>query len=367
MKTTRHSLMAKGIMVLLSLLVLIFAFTYSWFIVPPTSVSATGITVSTNTQVDFEVAIGFSSSDTRYAYTVSDFKTNENPIILTAIPKTIGEDTKTYNLLRDYSPKDVTGNGAKLFIPVLTGDSPRTINTTTDSYTTVTPNKEYISFDMIFRSANACRVYLDTDSYVKAACESTPGDGHLTETTSGGTSLAYNDERRSGYGMFSADAVVGAVRVAFIDYTGLTLSDIDADSASLLNSNPEVIWLPRPDVYLYNNNNATSGWELITGITEGQTTATLADGTTEITLDDDTYTHSYYDLGVDGTHTIKAFTNTITECNADSIVTVNVYNAEEDLYYGKVRVNIWIEGTDAEARRAISNGSFYVNFDLRAG
>ena len=346
MMTTRHSLMAKGIMVLLSLLVLIFAFTYSWFSEKRSLVSA---------------GAG------------SDFKDNTSPILLRSIPVTREGVEKTYDLLYDFNPKDVTGNGSSLFIPVLTGNSSRTISTGADNYTEVTPNKEYISFDLIFQSGERCNVYLDTGSYVKAACEdlSDPSHDYLTETTPSGNALAYDNDRKSSYGYFSADAIVGAVRVAFIDYNSdLTNVNIFTDTAEHLNSSPEVIWLPRPDIYLHSRDGSSTGWELITGITEGQETATLSDGETEIELPN-TYKHSYYDLGVGGTKETITVDDTVTECNSNSIVPVNI-ELDQDSdgvteFYGKVRVNIWIEGTDAEARRAISGGQFYVNLDLRSG
>ena len=46
MRTTRHSLMAKGILVLLSLLIMIFVFTYSWYAPENKPIVASGITAT---------------------------------------------------------------------------------------------------------------------------------------------------------------------------------------------------------------------------------------------------------------------------------------------------------------------------------
>ena len=47
-------------------------------------------------------------------------------------------------------------------------------------------------------------------------------------------------------------------------------------------------------------------------------------------------------------------------------VTIPHYDANDkiDYYLGKVHVNIWIEGVDAEARRAIAGGQFQIHLDL---
>lgn len=359
MKTTRHSLMAKGIMVLLSLIVLIFAATYAWF-GAQSEVDASGITASLRAGVNFEVAIGFATSDTGYNYLVSDFSDSAT---LTSLPVTTGNETETYDLLANYSPKDVTGDGTHLYIPLLHENSQtgrREVVANTTSYTEVTPNREYISFDMLFKCERACNVYIDNGSYIKAGCETTAGDGSLT------TDVAADN--KSDKGNFSKDAVVGAMRVAFVNYNFMDINNIflDINDDDHLKSEAEFIWLPRKDVYL--DDSTSPNWTLHTAqnYSGGETAFYQAYG-------DETIEHKYYD--VDEANEVT-YAKTVNNCNSNTVVPVNIphtYTPEgasesvTDYYLGKCRVNIWVEGMDAEARRAIAGGRFFINFDLRAG
>ncbi len=371
MKITRHSLMAKGIMVLLSLLVLIFAFTYSWFTMNSPPVYASTINASTKQGVEFDVAVGFSTRETQGEYKVSEFASNMDFEHVTVNEN--GEN-KDYSLLYDYNPKDVTGDGRKLYIPILQNDSvsgKKIINETASNYQEITPNKEYLSFDLIFRSeAQNCRVYLGDEAYVLADCETEPGDGSLTTD--------YTSAQAAKYGAFSPDAVVGAVRVAFVGYQNpenLTYSDIYSDIAddSHLNTVPSLVWLPRPDVCLYQGPAKTDPMTLLTDVPN-----LTADEDHKVTYDShsfiDTYTHRYWDIGVGGTKSYVYDSGTVTDpakASSKPFATLSTPHLNESTgkteYYGKARVNIWIEGTDDEARRAIAGGKFYIQLDLSAG
>lgn len=376
MKTTRHSLMAKGIMVLLSLLVLIFAFTYSWFSDPPEIVSASGIQVNTHAGVGFDMAIGFSTAETGYNYTVSEFGKSATLTNLNVVSEDGTEHS--YNLLANYSPKDVTGNGRDLYIPDM-DDNPatgeRTIKSGTTSKTEVTPNREYISFDMIFRCEKECNVYIDNGSYIKAVCETEKVPNTDTFRT---LTMNIASDNKSAYGNFSKDAVVGAMRVGFVDYNNLmTIDNIfsDINDDEHLEEDAKFVWLPRPDMYLDAGAVGASTWVLYTA--EDESNFFEPDGVGTL---NQTSTHRYYFIGDNGSGTTvgeyRTDVKTVVECNMDTIVPVNIphtYTPEGatesvlDYYYGKCRVNIWVEGCDAEARRAIAGGRFLINFDLRAG
>ena len=386
MKTTRHSLMAKGLAVLLSLLVLIFAFTYSWFSSADTPAEATGLSVTAASSVDFDIAVGFSNAQTEYEYISTDFAK-------TFSLRDILYNGVHYDVLNDFSPLDVTSDGVTFSRPELVGDTTASNGRKKpapdeSSYYAVEANKEYISFDLIFRCERECNVYIDSGSVVKARCEVEAGktvenggtvlsalnigqsnlsNASLTSAllnTAGFSSAenpasaAYN---KSSYGDFSKDAVVGAIRVSFVDYnSSLNLSNIFENTASLMKNAAEFIWLPRPDIYLQDTNNTDNDWVLYTVDVNDPSDTHKAITTV----------HTYWDYT---NHTVATYSNTVTECNANTIVHLDIpqYSAENPsqvlYYYGKTRVNIWLEGTDAEARRAIAGGEFYINFDLRAG
>ena len=368
MKTTRHSLMAKGIMVLLSLLVLIFAFTYSWFTAPEVSLTANGISVAVDSSGDFQYAIGFQNSETGYSYKMTDFTNSSSALNLEHLK---ASDNEYYNLLHDYSPIDVTEDGATLIRPAMSyGNS--AINTESVNYSIADPNVQYITFDLFFRSeSSGFPIKLGKGSYAIAACEdkrngmSDVGNGALTDSSKAGS----NGFSQSSYGAFSKDAIVGAVRVAFVPYTigesGVNSSNYNKDTSSFIikDSSNTTLWLPRPDIHV-NTNDTTTGW-------------TLSTATYPASYSDDDATQTFYNIfknyaSTDTTryHKIESFPNTITPSSlaltAQQFTQVYsnfvVNDNGTNYYYSKVNVRIWVEGTDAESRRAFSGGRFAVNF-----
>jgi hypothetical protein len=390
MKTTRHSLMAKGILVLLSLLILIFVFTYSWFVDPDTPVEASGLSMSVrNPSTDFEYSIGFLNSQTGYQYKHTAF-TNvvNNDLNLEALlPHDESDSTKTINLLYDYTPTDLTGDGVTLVRPAMKYGN-WSINTATSNYSIAEENKQYISFDMIFRTkVKNTTIRLDSGSFAKGACETYSGDGTLLTDTA-----SRNKDNK--YGEFSTDAIVGAVRVAFINYvdnheSGSTVTE---EQQSSYADTPALIWIPRPDLYLNNNpTNAQttrekeiSGWGLNTNVGSTDTFNLVSDSQTNPSYS--TYIHQYYNIFEKNVaHGITTYTgavaskldtsvsgaNKVTFGTSRDLVTLTHINdtnndnePDDQYYYGKVRVRIWIEGTDSEARRALAGGKFSVSFHI---
>lgn len=381
MKQTRHSLMAKGIIVLLSLLVLVFAFTFGWFTVANPDASATGVTLSTKGTADFDYAIGFVCANTNYRYLHTDF-TNQSAGELNLKSLRVGSDT--YDLLYDYKPIDVTGNGVKLIRPAMNYGN-WSVNTASNNYSNAEANVQYISFDLIVRSKGACTVSLDEGAYAKGNCENAPGDGRLT-----GSSAA----NKSTYGNFSRDAIVGAVRVAFCNYDNsgdenFNTTKLLTEEQTTYQSEPSLLWLPRPDLYLNNGGQdlATTGWSLNTGVTATQTFTRISGGADRQTENGySTYKHQYYNIYevpqggtastvVDNSSYVKNSTIKSGQVKFNQIAPVMQVNILDDTngngvhdgneyYYGKVKIRIWLEGTDSESRRALTDGKFNIHFDL---
>ncbi|MBQ9514959.1 MAG: hypothetical protein IJR57_02505 [Ruminococcus sp.] len=433
MKTTRHSLLAKGLMVLLSLLVLIFAFTYTWFTDPDQPVTASGLSLSVRSpSTDFYYAVGFSTSQTGYNYFHTEF-TNEvqqdldlEKLVIYAPPSDPVYGNSIYhneevNLLHDYTPVDITGDGVTLVRPAMNYGN-WDVNTTSDNFSTAEPNVQYISFDLIFRSnVPGTTIKLDSGSFAKGNCENYAGDGNLTNpnvirvTTQGGTQATENasnfnkDDEKSGttkYGQFSRDAIVGAVRVAFLEYedqSSLPASKVVNEDQTSFEDAPKLLWIPRPDLYLDNGNHDTSsesltfdqsttGWTLMTNVTELQNLVSKA----QINHAYDTYKHQYYNIAEvaaakaagetppekdivtsEGAiasqinSSAPANTNKVTFNQQQDIVTLSSFDdtdsdgvPDDGYYYGKVRIRIWIEGTDSESRRALAGGKFSVGFAI---
>ena len=386
MKQTRHSLMAKGIIVLLSLLVLAFAFTFGWYTTANPRADAGGLNVNVKGTADFDYAIGFWTPATGYEYLHTAF-TNSADMTLNLKELTATNSnnvTETYDLLYDYKPIDVTGNGVKLIRPAMSYGN-WSVNTASNNYSNAEANVQYISFDLIVRAKNACTVSLDANSYAKGNCENAPGDGTLSGA---------NAPNKSTYGNFSRDAIVGAVRVAFLDYDNS--GDPSFNSQKLLTeeqntyeSEPALLWVPPPDLYLNNGGNdlATTGWMLATGVLPSTTYTRVSGGAdTHTETGYSTYKHQYYNIFEVG----QGETATTVIDNSDYVKTSSIDNNRvkfnqispilrvvipedsnnngqhdaNEYYYGKVRIRIWLEGTDSESRRALTDGKFSISFDL---
>lgn len=418
----RHSLMAKGILVLLSLLVLIFVLTYSWFIPPDTPSYANGVSFGVKDPgADFEYAIGFSNSRTTNEYKRTEFINDPNTTLnLKELTADDGNNTP-YDLLYDYDPVDLTGNGVTLIRPAMNYGN-WSVDVASDNYSIAEPNVQYISFDLIIRAQKMCSVSLSEESFAFGACEATPGNGALSlGQTSDLTHLTPADEAKinttrrekdsngvwqnktlsiaeaynqSTYGGFSKDAIVGATRVAFINYTDtVTGAQVKDNPQHSVSSTPALLWVPRPDVYLNNNNDdaSTTGWSLNTNVGPNTTFDLRSDSHTENHYS--TYVHQYY--SIINTPSAKTLTtlspsdmgsyvktsSIVTENNTSTvkfnqsatIMNVNIpddqnndgeISGNDEYYYGKVNIRIWIEGTDSEARRALSGGDFGIYFDL---
>lgn len=386
MKTTRHSLLAKGLMVLLSLLILIFAFTYSWFTVPEEINTASGISAKTLTGSDFEYAIGFNTSQTFGEYLVTDF-TSDSMQNLDVEHLNVPGKNFDYNLLYDYSPIDITGDGVNLIRPSMEYGNWE-INKGTNDYSTAEPNTQYISFDIIVRSKSPATLSLGPESYAVGAAESVTSGNVTTDYPDGTRLLGASAPRQSDYGTFSKDAIVGAVRVAFIDFDNeqedLTADDLlEGSLDNKLSNTPSLLWVPRPDLYLNNNGHDedVTGWSLNTGVANGATFELQSKGLEDSSYS--TYRHQQYNIfnnsdnhivtntndyvhvsQLDSSDNSYRFKDTVELTKLAYPKTVRENNEDVTYYYGKVRVRVWIEGTDSESRRALSGGKFKFSFDL---
>lgn len=368
MKTTRHSLLAKGLMVLLSLLVMVFAFTYSWYKNTDDPTTADGIAAKVVSSGDFEYAIGFYNNGTGGNYKITDFTKKTTALNLESLE---ASDGNTYNLLHDYKPIDVTGDGRTLIRPAMSYGNQQ-IDKASNDYSIAEPNVQYISFDLYFRSTVPnLAINLGNGSWVKAGCEINGSSSLIGSSTT-------DSFNKSTYGNFSKDAIAGAVRIAFVPYDySSTLGNIPANLNAYEQNTPEYlgesasfIWVPRPDIYLAPNQSGTSGWTL-TQVANQSTTAVA--GTTNV--------HTFYNIfkcqpaKADGIPASDTAHFHMPETYGNTVLPIDLANNGsrqftavspdvhfDNYYYSKVNVRIWVEGTDTESRRATSGGKFEVNF-----
>ncbi len=366
MKRKSHPLITKGILILLSLIVLIFITSYAWFTSINNPVTATNVSITSSKTSNFEVAVGFYSSETG-DYLTTDFTTSTINLAHLTVSE---DDEEEYSIYDSWSPKDLTGSGGwdgtryTLIRPGLQNRN-KEVKENPFSYTVPTPGKEFLMFDFIFRSDSAAAISLAEKSFAKASCEAAVADGSLSE------------DDTTGQG-FSVDAIVGSLRVSFDPFnfqSGDTLSKVLSEDVSRLvcdegnTPGASCVWIPRPDLFLNQPDRDVESYSLITGLSDNSK---------------GTFNHKYWapstgDTGVEKTFpTNKTLVGSDNEYGAKTVSLASDSNVkkckicdfslnEDEYYYGKVRVFIWTEGDDAEARKILVGGQYSISMDLLQG
>lgn len=250
------------------------------------------------------------------------------------------------------------------------------------------PEYQYIAVEFYVRSRSQA-LSVSADSKLLAKTES---DGeelqHATYTLehideNSNTTETEPVNKQSMYGDFNVDALVGSIRVSLIaqpadNVTQTWSENVDAETgmykvqstnlATLGNPVKQFLWLPRPDVLLHVGDTLTD-WTISTGVQSGVS-----------------YQHNYYKRNDGDTGVVYVNNDTsaiVSTINGGSVnmgqsvnVTENLVHADnthelsslvvspsdktttDDYYVTKYTMYIWIEGTDAEARRAMDGGQF---------
>lgn len=247
--------------------------------------------------------------------------------------------------------RDITGSGAWGFLrPVLTQEAANAKVDTTQDWTPPEPGKDYIDFTLYMQSADPLNVYLGDGSKVEPKAEK------LTELTAENADV----NRKSAYGNFSKDLVAGAVRVSAVNS-----SDVH-----------KFTWIPRPNIYLNlgaedpKPDNKTYD-ELIS------ITAAAGDTYTNVSP----YVHTYYATSKATTTTPLDNALTVTgdiikdeqdpsrdtfTVNKDKLLLASLKTKVDGYYQDTVKIRIWLEGCDNEARRVFVGGKFKVTLALTA-
>jgi hypothetical protein len=344
----RRLMISKNSILMLVVLVSVFLAIWAWFAASE-SADATGLHVATETPSTLDIAVvgadeSYPESDDSYLSEI---------------------DFASY--VFDTLSADVTGDGVHFIIPeTIQSSSFRHVETSKASTLTWTKavsslddalSPEYLSIPVVVRSQSQ-DVYISNNSVLNATLDTT------TNTSDAGD--------------FSRNGIAGAVRVSVVD---VTKSIVSKDSFTATTDNLKFLWIPRPDIHLLTPD--TGDWGLITTVTNNG--ATLSDGCSA----SDNFTHSYWKAnddskinessgtGIEQTQTPKnsgyfvaaktlsknqLVGNSSLYQDGDSYsnyVTFTDDDGNESNYYVyKFLVNIWIEGEDSEARRALNNGQF---------
>lgn len=404
----RRLMITKNSILMLVMLVIIFLAIWAWY-TNTERVSASMTTLSAGDSDDVELAVPEKNSAGEDVFPISnDSWKNE-----------IKFEKSGY--LKDLV-KDVTSDGESFIVPnfqASTGlEKGREVNiadvwtnalSSKEALTDALPNNDdqynYLSLDFYVRSKSST-VNISADSFLAAGSElGVDNTGTIASTPVKRLLKGTSIYRASTYGAsegdanaFSADAIVGAMRVSIV---GAPVRTASAGSETLA-STPEnkFVWLPRPDVYLKADDNQNN-WRLYTGVGLSSTysdktyfhtfykgnlvNGTIKKGLTKHIYQDTsvkTYsgegtaesptifhvskTEGDSDLGTLGHYPTlgKACSlasgapETSKQINFTAGTAQNDTRATSGYYVYKYTLNIWIEGEDAEARRSMDTGIF---------
>lgn len=237
----------------------------------------------------------------------------------------IGESNKIKGLL---SMEDVTSDGYYFYRPTfLTNATDNTrIPNTDENWEFAVKNRAYISQEIVFRTSMPAKIFMG------------PGTQIITNSEIEGAPLVSEDAseliNKSGAGNFSADGIVGSLRISAVD-----------------GKNVRFIYIPRTDVELVHDD---STFYLLTGDE----------------VSEEVYRHSYYSTNYQNekapVYADDSIVITDFEGAGNIHIATTMYNAEDQCYYATATVNLWVEGCDAEARRALSGGKFTISLDFAA-
>ena len=175
--------------------------------------------------------------------------------------------------------------------------------------------------------------YMECEFYARSTTKNInlmPDSKLISETESNNSNLStYTTAKKSSYGDFNVDGLVGAVRVALVCQGASDVQQTIASGeitktggkyntqATLSNYGEEVtmLWVPRPDVKLNpdpHNSGATNDWSLTTGVSSGDTyahnffqPAAAATGTNKYAIRVENYDGSTNDFGTDSANCLS--------------------------------------------------------------
>ena len=334
----------------LLMVVLIVVATYAWF--SRTTVDDIKVNeIAFQGSSDLEVSL----NDTDYAFS-QDLKFNSSSLA-----------------------QDITGNGlpSSFVRPSLTSSTdnstlsvPNTADTSAwktslsgDDNEGQTQSSDYKIKTIYFRSKKAMTVYLGDGSQVLGAAEVNNKNlvGPSNKDVVGNKSTVKDVKDASNDDVsVSKDCIVGATRFAFLD----------AGETAV-----KCLWIPRPNIFYETKISEDKEVKTIYGGTSS-TLANLVDSKDTTQAYRSPTTHYYYDATIDtidnetkvvtnaslatATNAIAGSTDLSTTSRGNSkskLVTLEKESTTE-YYKGSIKVVIWVEGCDAEARQAFAGGKF---------
>ena len=325
-------LLAKNLIILAVLGVVAFVGVMSWF-TKSTTATADGISVKTEVTDGLEYYITKPSDTDQYDTLITKgVKWHDKAV-------TIDTTVSEFKFLENLFLCEVTGDGKTFNIPKLLQYGEFAYVDTSSDFSDAAVNENYMSFDIYFRTKGEHTVTLKSASSIAPA-------GEINADTEEGMK----------------NAAIGAVR----------MSVLNGDSCELL-------WIPGPNVWYAGLANKGEGeLQIQTGSGFGQGSVYIkknSDNTEEPAYTGElTSSHAYYNSSKtrkvikpsDENSKLVASTKGDYKLGlANDLPIVSLSTKKGDYYYNHARINLWIEGEDAEARLKCVGGKF--NMDLKFG
>ena len=349
LRVKTRKLLAKNLIILVALAVVAFVGVFSWFKAEPNA-NTKGLTLKATAPNGLEFFIVAPSDQT-----VSDGYNAINTWISTYNTNhknDTGHQDKTWHqgdLTIDYSDAEfgflsdlflceTTSDGSTFKIPKLIQYGDIAYVDPEAEFEDATANEQYMSFDIYFRSK-------------------TQNDVKLLNTSTLAPVSAPNNDDDEG----RKNAAIGAVRLAV--YNGSTR---------------ELLWIPAPRIWFEGTSANTLHLDY-TGTTSGtyKPGGNVTVSGDSITLTGDATTEHWYYDGSTATRVKDSGTDIVASTAGDyklgdnseddiPVVSMSNYNTTDGYYYNRIRVNLWIEGEDAESRLKFVGGQFNMalNFDV---
>lgn len=228
------------------------------------------------------------------------------------------DDDQSLNLDENFKfDSEITGDGINFYVPNSRREDGRPI-----SFTDAVSGKNYIEFEIRFKSEDTIGLFLESESFVKPTAGDNNSDLFGTDVI-----------RKSISGNFTRDLIAGAVRVAFIE------NDI-VDGKAVPKNETKLVWAPNPNYELIKNAN---GYNFLLDSKNKQNYNTLDKDNLnpKIVRNIKDNVNASYDLGSASGDPMLLYLDQPNEVKS-------------------LTVRIWVEGNDREADTSLKGGVFRI-------
>lgn len=244
---------------------------------------------------------------------------------------------------------EITGDGKDFSYPQLSQRVNYADVFTGGTWTDAKPNEDYLELVIYMRSLEPLDVYLSSDS--KAA----PKSSNIIGTNCGNPTEMGNKD-------FSKDCVVGALRVGLPDTGAVWITNPEFHLNNVIGSDAFTMAYDKDLTSTYLNTYKDNGTGPVDNNGDDQITA--ADNC--LFVWNNPTVHYYYAKQASSvsTHNLTYYQlpNTVSTIDANAVntklVTLAKTESSGDYYVGQATINVWIEGCDTEARKALIGGEF---------